>query len=98
MLIYTCKENSKCILKGDFNMTKKEICETNKAIGVCAISNVGGIAIHYIDELDEVVYFTIQTDHILSYNKAKIYYTLRDGNPYFKVGGHRYHLSDFMRV
>ena len=77
-------------------MTKKEICETNEIIGVCAISNVGGIAIHYID--DDAVYFTIQTDHILSYNKAKIYYTFRDGSPYFKVGGHRYHLSDFMRV
>lgn len=77
-------------------MTKKQICNQNKVIGVYGISNCGGIAIHCID--DDTVYFTVQTDRILSYNKAKIYYTLKDGNPYFKVGGRRYHLSDFMRV
>lgn len=65
-----------------------------KTHAVMALTNCGGVAIQINESGDSVRYKWYDQKPS---RWVKIYYRA-DGEPYFKISGRRYFLSDFMRV
>jgi hypothetical protein len=78
---------------------RKIIAEKKNPVATYADSAFSGIAIYdVIYDIDDYIVCEEICGSQKIPHKLKIYYTSRNGVPYFKLGGRRYKLDEFMRV
>lgn len=79
--------------------TKEIIAEKKNPVATLCSSAFSGIAIYdVIYDIDDYIVCEEICGSRKIPHKLKIYYTSRNGVPYFKLGGRRYKLDEFMRV
>lgn len=69
-------------------------------IGVFGLSNTAAVVISDVDDFGETVSYYVDTvgaDDIVEVHKAKIYYRVKDNEPYFNSILGRMLLSDFSK-